>query len=95
MAEKSESRMAGVHPFLPILALVLLLMADLGVYYLGSEKANPEVALHAASIWTVAGMSFVFGGGLALWLRRFRLRFPVYFTWGSLAWILFAAFWSR
>jgi hypothetical protein len=72
-----------MHPFLPILSLVLLLMGDWGAFYLWRYGMAPEVAPHRQAIMAVVFIALLFGGALALWLRRYRVRYPSYFLFAS------------
>jgi hypothetical protein len=80
-----------MHPFLPILSLVLLFMGDALAFFLHRFGRDADVALHRPSLWTLIFVSLLFGGGLAFWLRRFRLRFPFYAALLSLAWVVLLA----
>ena len=65
-----------MHPFLPALSVIFLLAADGAMLFLRLNSADPEVAMHASSVYTVICVSLLIGGGLAFWLRRFGLLFP-------------------
>lgn len=76
-----------MHPFLPALALIFLFAGDGAMVYLHLNRAVPEVAAHASSIYTVIFMLLLIGGGLAFWLRRFGLLFPGWIAILSLLWV--------
>ena len=65
-----------MHPFLPTLAIVFLLVADgvLGFIWLYGGQA--EFRPHVTPLYAVVLVSLISGGGLAWWLRRFGIRFP-------------------
>lgn len=67
-----------MHPFLPILSVLFLASADFVMVFLRLNATHPEVAPHTGSIYTVVFLCLLIGGGLAFWLRRFRVLYP---TW--------------
>ncbi len=81
-----------MHPFLPILSLVFLVMGDAAAYFLKKFGHQPDVVMHRPSLWTVIWICMLFGVGLAFWLRRFRVYYPFYAAVISLVWVILVAF---
>ena len=77
-----------MHPFLPILSLVLIAMGDAAAFFLGRHGHEPDVAIHRPALWALIGVALLFGGWLAWWLRRFRIHFTFYFAVASLIWVI-------
>ena len=77
-----------MHPFPPVIALVLLAMADAMAWFLRQHGREPEIAVHQSALLSVIVISLLFGGATAFWLRRFRIRFPWYAALASLAFVL-------
>ena len=77
-----------MHPFLPLLSFVFLAMGDAGMFFLWKHGNDIELATHRPSIWALIIVSFLFGGGMAFWLKRFHLRFPAYFALASVLWVI-------
>ena len=67
-----------MHPFLPVLSIVLLAMGDAAAFFLWRFGNDPDVVAHRPSLWALTGVAILFGAALAFWLRRFHLRFPSY-----------------
>jgi hypothetical protein len=65
-----------MHPFLPALAVILLLVADGVMGFIRLYGALPEFRMHVIPLYSVVIFSLISGGGLAWWLRRFGIRFP-------------------
>jgi hypothetical protein len=65
-----------VHPFLPVTAIIFLLIADGVMIFLRLNGGRPDLATHIAPLNAIVLASLVFGGGTAFWLRRFGLRYP-------------------
>ena len=77
-----------MHPFLPMLSCVLIAMGDATAFYLWKHGHEIEIATHRPSIWVLIVVSFLFGEGLAFWLRRFHIHFPAYFALVSMVWVI-------
>ena len=80
-----------MHPFLPVLSLVLLAMGDSAAFLLWKNGRQLEIAVHRPSLLALIFVSLLFGGVLAFWLRRFRLNFPAYFACISVIWVILLA----
>ena len=78
-----------MHPFLPVTAVIFLLVADGVLIFLRVNAGNPDLASHVAPLYAIILASLVFGGGTAFWLRRFGLRYPSWLAVCSL--LLFGA----
>jgi hypothetical protein len=77
-----------MHPFVPAVSLIFLLVADGVLVFIHLNGNRPEFASHLASLHAIVLVSLVFGAGLAFWLRRFGLRFP---SWVAVASLLLLA----
>lgn len=77
-----------MHPFLPILSLVLVAMSDASAFFLWRYGRQPDVVMHQPGLIALIGVSMLFGGWLAWWLRRFRIHFTFYFAVASLIWVI-------
>ena len=77
-----------MHPFLPILSLVLVAMGDALTFFLWRYGRQPEVAVHQSGLLALIGVSMLFGVWLAWWLRRFRIHFTFYFAMVSMIWVI-------
>jgi len=77
-----------MHPFLPILSLVLVAMSDASAFFLWRYGRQPDVAVHQAALLALISVSMLFGAWLAWWLRRFRIHFTFYFAVVSLIWVI-------
>jgi len=77
-----------MHPFLPLLSLVFVGMADAVMYFVWKHGNDMEVVTHRPSLWALIAISLLFGGGLAFWLKRFHIRFPLYFALASVVWVI-------
>jgi hypothetical protein len=65
-----------MHPFLPAVSLIFLLIADGVMIFLRLKGGETDLATHIAPLYAIILVSLIFGGGTAFWLRRFGLRFP-------------------
>jgi hypothetical protein len=65
-----------MHPFLPTLSLVFLLVADGVLGFIRLYGGQPQFRSHVPSMYAVVIVSLIAGGGLAWWLRGFGIRFP-------------------
>ena len=65
-----------MHPFLPTLSIVFLLVADGVLGFIRLYGRQPEFQPHTASMYAIVTVALISGGGLAWWLRRFGVRFP-------------------
>ncbi|HAO99431.1 MAG TPA: hypothetical protein DCQ83_05250 [Fibrobacteres bacterium] len=77
-----------MHPFLPILSIVLMLMGDATTFFLWRHGHDPELASHVSSLWALIGFSMLFGAGLGFWLRKFRVNYPSYVAIASFVWLI-------
>jgi len=80
-----------MHPFLPLLSLVFLIMGDAAVFFLKKFGEDPDVVMHRPSVWTLIWICLILGGGLAYWLRRYRIHFPFYIALVSIVWVIVLA----
>ena len=65
-----------MHPFLPTLSIVFLLVADGVLGFIRLYGRQPEFQPHTQSMYAIVIVALISGGGLAWWLRRFGVRFP-------------------
>ena len=65
-----------MHPFVPVTAMIFLLIADGVTIFLRLYGSSPDLATHIAPLNAILLASIVFGGGIAYWLRRFGIRYP-------------------
>jgi len=65
-----------MHPFLPTLSIIFLLVADGVLGFIRLYGRLPEFQPHVSSMYAVVIVSLIAGGGLAWWLRGFGIRFP-------------------
>jgi hypothetical protein len=77
-----------MHPFLPLLSLVFLAMGDAAAFFLKKYGNDPDVVMHRPSVWALIWICLVLGGGLAFWLRNYRIHFTFYFALASLVWVI-------
>lgn len=84
-----------MHPFLPVLSFVLIAMGDGAAFLMWKYGAQPEIAVHRPSLWALIVVSLLFGGSLALWLRRFQINFCAYFTYASMVLVILLTFIKR
>ena len=57
-----------MHPFLPILSLVLVVMGDAAAFFLWRYGHEPDVAIHRPGLVALITVSMLFGVWLAWWL---------------------------
>jgi hypothetical protein len=65
-----------MHPFLPVLSVLLLIMGNAAMLFARFQADHPEIAPHVSSLYAVVFISILCGAALAIWLRRFGLLFP-------------------
>ena len=65
-----------MHPFVPVTAMIFLLIADGVTIFLRLYGRQPDLATHIAPLNAILLASIIFGGGIAYWLRRFGIRYP-------------------
>jgi hypothetical protein len=81
----------GLHPFFPMVTLVLNSMGFGMTWYLYRHiLPDPVLAPHQDMFKVPIGFAFVFGIPLALWMAKRRLRYPLYvFVAQAVALVLF------
>jgi hypothetical protein len=77
-----------MHPFLPLLSLIFLIMGDATAYFLKKFGNQPDIVMHRPSLWTLIWICLILGGGLAVWLRNYRIHFTFYVALVSLVWVI-------
>ncbi len=72
-----------MHPFLPVVTLVLNGMAALLTWYLYTAvRPDPQLLPHQNVFLVPIGFALVFGVGLGLWLWTRKMRFPLLISLG-------------
>lgn len=68
----------GLHPFFPVVTLVLNTMGFAMIWYLARHiLPDPVLAPHQDMFKVPMGFAFVFGIPLALWMAKRRLFYPL------------------